>query len=76
VSDATEVAYIDIHEIQNLIPHRYPFLMIDAHRGPVWKFHGDAKVNDKVVTEAALSVLIASFEAMLRLDAMWSFAGM
>lgn len=149
MSDATEVAYIDIHEIQNLIPHRYPFLMIDAvrdvvfdtsavgiknvtinephfqghfpskpimpgvliveamaqtaavlvnkskgvvenedlvyfmsidntkfrqlvqpgdvvelhvnvtrHRGPVWKFHGDAKVDGKVVTEADFSAMI------------------
>jgi len=149
VSDATTVAHIDIQEIQNLIPHRFPFLMIDAvrdvvfdtsavgiknvtinepqfqghfpgkpvmpgvmiveamaqtaavlvnkskgvvenedlvyfmsidntkfrqivqpgdvielhvtvtrHRGPVWKFHGEAKVQGKLVTEADFSAMI------------------
>ena len=31
---------------------------VTQHRGQVWKFHGDAMVNDKVVTEADFSAMI------------------
>jgi 3-hydroxyacyl-[acyl-carrier-protein] dehydratase len=30
----------------------------DRHRGPVWRFRGEAKVDDKLVAEAVISAMI------------------
>ena len=35
MSDQKDNSYVDIQEIKGLIPHRYPFLMIDAVRDVV-----------------------------------------
>ena len=68
-----------IREIMDLLPHRYPFLLVDrvveydpgvrivglknvtiiAHKGPVWKMHGEARVGGALAAEADLTATIS-----------------
>lgn len=48
MSDNSNENYVDIHEIKRLIPHRYPFLLVDA-------------VRDIVPNESAIGIKNVTF---------------
>jgi 3-hydroxymyristoyl/3-hydroxydecanoyl-(acyl carrier protein) dehydratase len=54
----------DIDLIQRVIPHRYPFLLLDVTvirgrvGGKVWKFKGVAHVDGEIAAEAEFAAMI------------------